>query len=160
MRYNVWNHRVQAAHGQTASAVQPIELDCADGRTALQMTRWLSHLRAERRLSPKTLEAYSRDVRQCLDLPQRALGRASDAYGFCRAGSQRCQSLHGDAPRRRYCRPLADAGAGGLAFVRPLSGAGGQGQGRRTFGHPRAQSCKKSSKTDPDGGRQTLCRCR
>jgi len=27
---------------------------------------WLSHLRAERRLSPKTLEAYARDVRQCL----------------------------------------------------------------------------------------------
>src|SRR5438552_18584287 len=49
------------------AAVQPIELDCADGTIALQMTRWLSHLRAERRLSPKTLEAYARDVRQCLD---------------------------------------------------------------------------------------------
>ena len=47
-------------------AVQPIELDCADETTALEMTRWLSHLRAERRLSPKTLEAYTRDVRQCL----------------------------------------------------------------------------------------------
>jgi integrase/recombinase XerC len=46
--------------------VQPIELDCADEATALQMTRWLSHLRSERRLSPKTLEAYARDVRQCL----------------------------------------------------------------------------------------------
>src|SRR5258707_6084915 len=34
---------------------------------ALEMTRWLSHLRAERRLSPKTLEAYARDLRQCLD---------------------------------------------------------------------------------------------
>jgi integrase/recombinase XerC len=47
-------------------AVQPIELACADDRLALVMTRWLSHLRAERRLSPKTLEAYARDVRQCL----------------------------------------------------------------------------------------------
>lgn len=49
-----------------ASAVQPIELDCADDAFVLQMTRWLAHLRAERRLSPKTLEAYARDVRQCL----------------------------------------------------------------------------------------------
>ena len=43
-----------------------IELACAADDLALQMTRWLSHLRAERRLSPKTSEAYSRDLRQCL----------------------------------------------------------------------------------------------
>src|ERR1700758_4048094 len=48
-------------------AIQPIELESADETIALQMTRWLSHLRAERRLSPKTLEAYARDLRQCLD---------------------------------------------------------------------------------------------
>jgi integrase/recombinase XerC len=48
------------------AAVPPIELACADGDVALEMTRWLSHLRAERRLSPKTVEAYARDVRQCL----------------------------------------------------------------------------------------------
>jgi integrase/recombinase XerC len=47
-------------------AAPPIELACAADDIALQMTRWLSHLRAERRLSPKTVEAYSRDVRQCL----------------------------------------------------------------------------------------------
>src|SRR6202140_53507 len=47
-------------------AVQAIELDCADETIAREMTRWLSHLRSERRLSPKTLEAYARDVRQCL----------------------------------------------------------------------------------------------
>src|SRR5258708_34228253 len=49
-----------------ASAVQAIELDCADDGIAREMTYWLSHLRSERRLSPKTLEAYARDVRQCL----------------------------------------------------------------------------------------------
>src|ERR1700745_933078 len=48
-------------------AVQPIELDSADDSVALQMTRWLTHLKSERRLSPKTLEAYARDLRQCLD---------------------------------------------------------------------------------------------
>ena len=51
----------------TSSATAPIELACADESIALELTRWLSHLRAERRLSPKTLEAYARDTRQCLD---------------------------------------------------------------------------------------------
>jgi integrase/recombinase XerC len=51
---------------QPNPAVQPIELACADADIAREMTRWLSHLRAERRLSPKTLEAYARDLRQCL----------------------------------------------------------------------------------------------
>ncbi len=50
-----------------APAGQPIALDCADETISLQMARWLSHLRSERRLSPKTLEAYARDVRQCLE---------------------------------------------------------------------------------------------
>jgi len=31
-----------------------------------ETARWLAHLRSERRLSPKTLEAYERDLRQCL----------------------------------------------------------------------------------------------
>src|SRR6201999_3764378 len=46
--------------------VAPIELACAADDIAREMTHWLSHLRAERRLSPKTLEAYARDLRQCL----------------------------------------------------------------------------------------------
>jgi integrase/recombinase XerC len=76
-----------------APAIPPVELDCADEATALQMTRWLSHLRAERRLSPKTLEAYARDVRQFLDflcghwgtrvtLPRFAALEASDVRSF------------------------------------------------------------------------------
>ncbi len=76
-----------------APAIAPVELDCADEATALQMTRWLSHLRAERRLSPKTLEAYARDVRQFLDflcghwgtrvtLPRFAALDASDVRSF------------------------------------------------------------------------------
>ena len=46
--------------------IQPTEVDCADATLARAMVQWLSHLRAERRLSPKTLEAYARDLRQCL----------------------------------------------------------------------------------------------
>ena len=49
------------------AAAPPIELASADPSIAQEMTRWLAHLGAERRLSPKTLEAYARDLRQCLD---------------------------------------------------------------------------------------------
>lgn len=49
------------------AAAPQIELASADPDIAQEMTRWLSHLGAERRLSPKTLEAYGRDLRQCLD---------------------------------------------------------------------------------------------
>lgn len=53
----------KAAKITPAEARQPA-IACADAEVSLQMTRWLTHLRAERRLSPKTLEAYARDVRQ------------------------------------------------------------------------------------------------
>jgi integrase/recombinase XerC len=51
-----------------AAPTEPTELTitCAASDLLKEITRWRSHLRAERRLSPKTLEAYERDVRQFL----------------------------------------------------------------------------------------------
>src|ERR1700752_255604 len=63
-------------------ASQPIELDSADDTIALQMTRWLTHLRSERRLSPKTLEAYARDLRQCLTFLSEHWGKQVTLKGF------------------------------------------------------------------------------
>jgi integrase/recombinase XerC len=65
-----------------AATVQPIELDCADDGLAREMTRWLAHLRSERRLSPKTLEAYARDVRQCLTFLSEHWGARVTLAGF------------------------------------------------------------------------------
>ena len=67
---------------KSAPAVQTIELDCADETIALEMTRWLSHLRAERRLSPKTSEAYARDLRQFLDFLCKHWGKRVTLAGF------------------------------------------------------------------------------
>jgi integrase/recombinase XerC len=63
-------------------ATQPIELAGADETIALEMTRWLSHLRAERRLSPKTSEAYARDLPQFLDFLCEHTGKRVTLAGF------------------------------------------------------------------------------
>jgi integrase/recombinase XerC len=89
-----------------------IDLACAAEDLALQLTRWLSHLGAERRLSPKTLEAYARDVRQCLTflaehwgaqvtLPRFAALEASDVRAFM--ASRRADDIGG----RSLMRALA-----------------------------------------------------
>lgn len=114
-----------------AKPIQPapqIDLACADDELALQMTRWLSHLRAERRLSPKTLEAYARDVRQCLmflgehwgalvTLPRFAALEASDVRAFM--ASRRADDIGG--------RSLMRALAGLRSFGRFLEQ---EGQGK------------------------------
>ncbi len=54
------------AEKTTASPPETLNLVCADDGVSRAMVQWLAHLRSERRLSPKTVEAYARDLRQCL----------------------------------------------------------------------------------------------
>jgi integrase/recombinase XerC len=96
-----------------APAVQPIELDCADETIALQMTHWLAHLRSERRLSPKTLEAYLRDVRQCLMF-------LSEHWG-ARVTLARFSSLEASDVRAFMAMRRADD-IGGRSLMRALAG--------------------------------------
>ncbi len=51
---------------------------------AAELQRWLSHLGGERRLSTKTLEAYGRDVRQCLVFLSEHLGKKISLSAFAK----------------------------------------------------------------------------
>src|SRR4051812_22700716 len=112
-----------------APAIQPIELDCADDTVTLEMTRWLSHLRAERRLSPKTSEAYARDLRQFLGFLAEHWGtrvtlaafaalEASDVRAFM--AMRRADDISGRSLMR---------GPAGLGAFCPLPPREGRGQG-------------------------------
>jgi integrase/recombinase XerC len=96
-----------------APAVQPIELDCADEVLALEMTRWLAHLRSERRLSPKTLEAYARDVRQCLGFLREHWGSRVTLSGFA---ALEASDVRAFMAMRRGCD------IGGRSLMRALAG--------------------------------------
>ncbi|HZS64568.1 MAG TPA: tyrosine recombinase XerC [Xanthobacteraceae bacterium] len=79
-----------------------------------EILRWLKHLGAERRMSPKTLEAYRRDVSQFLDFLARHLGRAPTLKQLSKIAPQDVRAFM--AARRA-------AGASGRSLMRTLAGA-------------------------------------
>lgn len=77
------------------------------------ITRWLSHLGAERRLSPKTLEAYARDVRQFL-----AFAAARDG----KAPALATLSALRPADVRAFLASRREQGVGSRSLMRQLAG--------------------------------------
>lgn len=99
---------------------------------AAEVTRWLAHLAAERRMSPKTLEAYQRDVFQFLGFLKDHLGGAprlgdisslqpQDIRAFMAArraqGASARSLMRGLAGARSFARFLERSGKGKIGAL-------------------------------------------
>src|SRR5246127_882468 len=136
-----------------------IELDSADETIGREMARWLSHLRAERRLSPKTLEAYARDIRQFLHFLCEHLGARVTLARFSKLEATDVRAFMAmrradDIAGRSLMRTLAGLRSFGRFLER--EGKGKVGPARRD---PRAQGRQNAAEAAADRGRQAARRC-
>ena len=90
------------------------ELLSADAEVAAQLARWRVHLHAERRMSPKTCDAYERDVRQFLSFMTEHLGN--------RVSLKRLAAL-GPPDIRAFMAARRADGITGRSLARGLAGA-------------------------------------
>src|SRR5262245_32627942 len=90
----------------------PIQFASAD--VAAELRRGLAHLGAERRMSPKTVEAYERDVRQFLAFLAEHLGKLPNL-----------KALAAIEPRdvRAFMSSRRADGIGSRSLMRSLAGA-------------------------------------
>src|SRR5689334_12818343 len=88
-------------------------LQFASADVAAELRRWLAHLAAERRMSPKTVEAYERDVRQFLAFLTEHAGEPVTL-----------KSLAAIEPRdaRAFMASRRAAGIGSRSLMRSLAG--------------------------------------
>jgi integrase/recombinase XerC len=93
---------------------KPEELPFADQDVTTEISRWLGHLGAERRMSGKTLDAYRRDVHQFLAFLCEHLGRRVTLNTLARLAP---------ADVRAFMAARRAAGIGGRSLMRTLAGA-------------------------------------
>jgi integrase/recombinase XerC len=98
--------------GKKPSIERPLPFAAPD--VAAQAAQWLIHLGAERRMSPKTLEAYQRDVGQFLAFLAEHLGSPPSLKELAKIVPQDVRAFM--ASRRA-------AGIGGRSLMRVLAGA-------------------------------------
>ena len=91
-----------------------LELPFATPDVAAEMLRWLAYLGAERRMSPRTVEAYGRDMRQFLAFVAKHRGGRASLAVLMRLAPQDVRAFM--AARR------AD-GISGRSLMRALAGA-------------------------------------
>ena len=95
-------------------AAPKVELPFTNADVAAELLRWLAHLGAERRLSPKTVEAYGRDARQFLGFLAEHLGRRVTLAALARLEPRDVRAFM--AARRNH-------GIGSRSLMRGLAGA-------------------------------------
>jgi integrase/recombinase XerC len=96
-----------------SKALNDSEMPFAAADTAAQVVRWLGHLADERRMSPKTLDAYGRDVRQFLAFLATHRGGAPSLADLARLKPADVRAFM--AARRAH-------GATGRSLMRTLAG--------------------------------------
>jgi integrase/recombinase XerC len=90
------------------------ELPAAGSDTAAEIGRWLQHLSSERRMSPKTLDAYSRDIGRFISFLAEHLGQ-----------SPRLKDIAALAPQdvRAFMAARRADGLSARSLMRELAGA-------------------------------------
>src|SRR5262249_58317892 len=84
------------------------ELPSTAPDVAAELVAWLAYLAAERRMSPKTVQAYGRDVRQFLGFLGEHLGRRPALAAPARLTPRGLRALMAGRPARGRPRPAAD----------------------------------------------------